>query len=135
MCERIVMPDGTVAIVCGGRHGHRRKGGTMTQPQAAPDPPAPREWSPTLKFWLVWQFARTRFLPHKTTDAVWLELLRDAYSGIRHGHATRPTDVDVVHGFNINSPIGEIYAQAARDADEWKAAGAPTTPTEGGTRR
>jgi hypothetical protein len=86
----------------------------------APAVPPHEQWPRWLKWWLVWQFVRARFLPWLTVQEVWESLLRDAFNGVREG-AARPNP----HGLSTSATSADCYPRALREAEAWKGAGSP----------
>jgi ribosomal protein L40E len=85
--------------------------------------PVAAEWPANLRWWLVWEHARVRFLPHLTVQHVWEKLLADSLNGIRIGTGPNP------FGFTMSTPAVELLPLATAAADRWRAAGAPLDPS------
>lgn len=103
-----------------------------------PEPPSPpvcgqcsrvhvphhSEWPPVLKWWLIRDFALTRFLPWLSEQAVFESLLRDAFNGIRSGVTPNPNGAQ----FTMSTPAEDFYALALQRAQDWKINGSPIGP-------
>lgn len=82
-----------------------------------------------MKWHLLAELARTRFLPWLTEQDVWERLLSDSLNGVRNGSA-RPNLNRTMAGQPIamETPVVELYATALERAAAWKASGSPIAP-------
>lgn len=74
-------------------------------------------WPMYLKWWVIVEAARARFLSHLSDQAVWERLLADSLNGSRWGAHANPD------GFKQNTPVVDLYPEALRRAKAWKDAG------------
>lgn len=74
-------------------------------------------WPLWLKWWVIVEAARARFLSHLSDQTVWERLLADTLNGSRYGAHVNPD------GFKANTPVVDLYPVALAKAKAWKDAG------------
>lgn len=77
-------------------------------------------WERSLKFWIMWQHARAKFVPWRTEQETWEMLMRDTLNGTLVGSA-RPNP----HRFSLSTPAATLWPVVLQLHAEWRELGAP----------
>ncbi len=78
-----------------------------------------------MKWFLIREFALTRFLPWLSEQEVWESLLVDAFNGVRFGTGPNKRGTHLT----MSLPATEAYPLAIPLVEAWRAAGSPIAPT------